>query len=182
MTRQEEYKLLQSLGQGDKKAFSMLYTIYAGKCYQFVSHLSKDEEVAKDIVHDIFVKIWLKREIVSQVDSFSSYLFKMTRNAVMDKFESDAIRARYQQRKMLDFEESALFTEEKISVDELQLLIYEAMEKMPDRRKDIFFLSRIKGLSNTEIAVRLGLNVRTVENHISKALADIRVLLEESYI
>jgi RNA polymerase sigma-70 factor (ECF subfamily) len=88
MTKTEEKLLMLALGNSDKKAFAVLYNMYAGKCLGFVQSLIKDSDSAKDITHDIFVKVWLKREVISKVDNFSSYLFRMARNSVLDKLES----------------------------------------------------------------------------------------------
>ena len=60
MTKLEEYALLRALGRGDKKAYALIYNIYSGKCLTFVESLVKDSDAAKDITHDIFVKVWLK--------------------------------------------------------------------------------------------------------------------------
>lgn len=182
MTKAEEYDLLRSLGRSDKKAFVVLYNLYSGKCLSFIESLLKDHDSAMDLTHDIFLKIWMKRELVSKVDNFSAYLFRMARNAVMDKFESDAIRMRYLARQKSCTEEFRAYVDEKVSLDELQMLIYNAVCHLPKQRKKIFIMSRYKGLSNTEIAQTCGLNVRTVENHITNALADIRLVLADSML
>jgi RNA polymerase sigma-70 factor (ECF subfamily) len=177
----DEYQLLEALGKNDKKAFASLYERYAGKCLAFVESLVKDHASAKDITHDIFVKVWLKREVISKVDSFSVYLFKMARNAVFDRFESDNIRRRYVARQLSHLDEFVEYVDEKISVDELQMLIYRAVNKMPEQRRNIFMLSRYKGIPNSEIAEMSGISIRTVENHLTNALADIRLMLAESF-
>lgn len=180
MTRTEEHNLLHALGKSDKKAFAVLYGLYSGKCLSFIGSLLKDHEAAMDLTHDIFIKVWLRRDVISKVDSFSSYLFRMARNAVMDRFESNAIRSRYVARQKLCHEEFRAYVDEKVDLDELQMLIYNAVSRMPKQRKLIFTLSRYKGLSNPEIAKLCGLNVRTVENHITNALSDIRLVLAEN--
>lgn len=182
MTKAEEYNLLRALGRSDKKAFVILYNLYSGKCMAFIQSLVKDHDAAKDLTHDVFLKVWIKRDIVSKVDSFSSYLFKMAKNAVWDRFESDAIKLRYIARQKLSQEEFRACVDEKVSADELQMLIYNAVNRLPQKRRNIFILSRYKGLSNSEIAQICGLNIRTVENHITNALADIRLVLAENAI
>ena len=168
MTGNEEKMLLRALGDSDKKAFAMLYNMYAGKCLSFVRSIIKDEEAAKDITHDLFVKVWLKRELISKVDSFSSYLFRMARNAVMDRLESEVIRRRFATEKM------------KVSENELQMLIFRAVSGMPEQRRKIFTLSRYQGIPNSEIARMFDISVRTVENHLTNALSDIRLMLAEA--
>lgn len=177
MTRTEEKLLLQALGQSSRNAFAMLYNIYAGKCLSFVTSIVKDEEAAKDITHDIFVKVWLRRDMISKVDSFSYYLFRMVRNAVMDRLESEVIKRRFVVESLAVSDELRSYVDEKVSVDELQLLISRAVSRMPEQRRRIFMLSRYKGVPNVKIAEMFGLNVRTVENHITNALADLRMAL-----
>lgn len=179
MTKTEEKLLLNSLGNSDKRAFVVLYNMYAGKCLAFVQSLIKDNDAAKDITHDIFVKVWLKRDVVSKVENFSSYLFRMVHNAVMDKLEADVIKRRFITEQMVYADNFRPYVDERISVDELQVLIFKALSNMPEQRRKIFTLSRYKGLSNSEIARLFNISVRTVENHITNALADIRIFLSE---
>ncbi len=174
-----EKELLEMLSSADraKEAFSEIYARFADKCYSFVLAMVKNETVAKDIVHDIFLKIWMRREVISNVDSFSSYFFRMTRNAVFDHFESNAVKRRFVSAQSVSSEEFGCFVDEKINADDLQLLVYNVVCRMPERRRQIFTLSRYKGKSNAEIASIFNLNIRTVENHITNALADIRKAL-----
>lgn len=179
MTQKEERLLLSSLGDSDKKAFAVLYNLYAGKCLHFITSIIKDQDAAKDITHDIFVKVWLKRDIISKVDNFSAYLFRMARNAVMDKLESEVIKRRFVAESLVFSEEFLMYVDEKVSIDELQVLIFNAVSRMPEQRRRIFMMSRYKGVPNIKIAEMLGINIRTVENHLTNALADIRAALAE---
>ena len=160
-----------------KQAFAQLYRMYAPKCRAFVQAMTKDGCVAEDITHDIFVKIWLRRELVSKAGSFSSYLFRMTRNAVLDHYESNAIRRRYVAISSAVGEEFRDYVEEKVNVDDLQLIIFKTVSGMPVQRRRIFTLSRYEGMDNKDIAQMCDINIRTVENHITNALSDIRMAL-----
>ena len=153
--------------------------MYAGKCLGFVQSLIKDGDAAKDITHDIFVKVWLKRDVISKVNNFSSYLFRMVQNAVLDRLESEVIGRRYMTEQLMTSENFRSYVDERISADELQMLIFKAVSNMPEQRRNIFTLSRYKGISNAEIARMFGINIRTVENHITNALSDIRGMLAE---
>ena len=180
MTQKEEKLLLSALGDSDKRAFAVLYNLYAGKCLHFVASIIKDQDAAKDVTHDIFVKVWLKRDVISKVDSFSAYLFRMARNAVMDRLESEVIRRRFVTESLVVSEEFRMCVDEKVSIDELQVLIFNAVSRMPEQRRKIFMMSRYKGVPNMKIAEMLGINIRTVENHLTNALADIRTILAET--
>ena len=179
MTRTEEKLLLQALGDSSRKAFAVLYNLYAGKCLHFIMSIVKDEDVAKDMTHDIFVKVWLRRDIISKAQSFSAYLFRMVRNAVMDHLECEVIKRKYIAETLAVSEDFRQLVDERVSVDELQLLISRTVSRMPEQRRRIFMLSRYNGVPNAKIAEMFGLNVRTVENHITNALADLRVALSE---
>jgi len=180
MTPKEEKLLLSALGDSDKRAFAVLYNLYAGKCLHFVASIIKDQDAAKDVTHDIFVKVWLKRDVISKVSSFSAYLFRMARNAVMDRLESEIIRRRFVTESLVVSEEFRMYVDEKVSIDELQVLIFNAVSRMPEQRRKIFMMSRYKGVPNIKIAEMLGINIRTVENHLTNALADIRTALAET--
>lgn len=180
MSGQSEKDLLADLSSSGGKegpAFTVLYRKYSGKCFSFINSLTKDPEVSRDIVHDIFVKVWLRRDIIPNVDSFSSYLFRMAKNAVLDHYDSNTINRKYVAHQLLFQEEFRAYVEEKANLDELQLLIWSAVGSMPEQRRRIFIMSRYNGIPNAEIAAVLGINVRTVENHITNALADIRAAL-----
>ena len=103
----------------------------------------------------------------------------MARNAVMDRLESEVIRRRFVAESLTISEEFRMYVDEKVSIDELQVLIFKAVSGMPEQRRRIFMMSRYKGVPNIKIAEMLGINIRTVENHLTNALADIRTTLVE---
>lgn len=177
----EEIQILKALGNGDKNAFASLYRAYSGKCINFALMLTKDEQTAKDITHDVFVNVWKRRQTISRVESFSSYLFRMMRNGVMDHFERKQINRRFLVRQGVQTDDSESYTDEIVNFDELQKLIADTLEKMPPQRREVFEMSRYKGLTNNEIATHFGISIRTVEKHISNALSDIRKHLKENF-
>lgn len=122
MSADTEIELLEKMACGDKKAFESLYNGYRGLSYAFVLSLVKDAAVAKDIVQDTFVKVWLKRAIAGRTVNFRAYLYKILRNAVMDWFDSCEIYRRYVANQILTKEEYMEYTEQKINADELYLL------------------------------------------------------------
>ena len=178
----DETALTIRLSRGDERAFGQLYGQYSGVAYCFVLSFVKDSQTAKDIVHDAFVKVWLKRESLARVASFSAYLFRMLRNAITDHFEARVINSRYVAETLRTADDFSDITIAEISFDELQMIIFDAVSNMPQRRREVFRLSRYQNVDNREIAVRLGIDLRTVENHLSAALADIRTKITESYI
>ena len=170
-----ENKLLRELvSERNREAFSELYLIYSPRCKAFVYSLLKDNSTTEDIVHDIFTKIWLKRDAVSQVSSFSNYLYRMARNAVFDFFERNLVCQKYQTFKQKDPDVFGESVEDRVNAHELELAIFHVVSSMPEKRKIVFSLSRYKGLDNCQIADLLDISIRTVENHLSTAMAEIR--------
>lgn len=181
MPKNEEIALINRLSKGDQKAFSVLYEQYKSVSYAFVLSFVKDSSISKDIVHDVFVKVWVKRESLPRVVSFNRYLFQMLRNAVYDHFEALQINHRFVLEMMKVVDDYSDVTQSLISEHELQTIIFEAVSRMPERRREVFLLSRYQNVENKEISRRLGIDIRTVENHITAALSDIRLRLAEVY-
>ena len=95
MSEKQEIALMRRLAAGDQQAFTVLYEQYRGVSYSFVLSLVKDSSISKDIVHDVFVKLWLKRESLAKVLSFNRYLYQMLKNAVYDHFSAMQVSRHY---------------------------------------------------------------------------------------
>ena len=95
MSEKQEIALMRRLAAGDQQAFAVLYEQYRGVSYSFVLSLVKDSSISKDIVHDVFVKLWLKRESLAKVLSFNRYLYQMLKNAVYDYFSAMQVSRHY---------------------------------------------------------------------------------------
>ena len=162
--------LLSRIAAGDNGAFKTLFEMFYPKVKIFLVKFLKDEIVAEDISQDIFVKVWAYREALPDIKSFNTYLYRMTRNAALNH-----IRGR---RQKIDILQMAILDEKDIEAEyhtkEKELLINLTVEQMPPQRRRIFKMSREQGLSNDDIALKLGLSKKTVENNITLALKDLR--------
>ena len=170
----QEEQLLAALKRGDEKAFALIYNAYVGKSFNFVYSIVKDRETAKDIVQDTFIKVYLKRDTISKVSSFNSYLFTMLKNAVLDFFDSELVKNRYMAQFKVSSDSFTDVVNESLDSNELKQRIEASLSRMPKQRQHIFRLSRFNGVPNHEIARMFGISKRTVENHISNAIRDIR--------
>ena len=172
----EERRYLEALARDDRSAFDALYLKYAAKTAEFLYRMLKDHSEAEDITQDIFLKIWRNRTSIGAVDAFGPYLFRMARNAVYDRFDNRSVRENYARRASLlpEYE----LPDSAIDSRDLLLLIRMVVEKMPEQRRRIFRMSREEGLSNDQIAEQLSISRRTVENQISRALAELRKLVK----
>lgn len=178
MSEDRELEYLIKLGQGDCKSFDALFILYHPRVKNFLLGFIKDEEEACDMAQDLFFKVWINRESISKVSSLKAYLYRMARNMVYDYFEHSLVKDSYEQKQQSSQASSCTdLIEENLYARELEILIDMAIEQMPEQRRRIFKLSRKEGLSNDEIALKLAINKRTVENHITQALADLRKMI-----
>lgn len=173
-----ESQWLEELAKGNHYAFNKLFLAYHHLVSSFLYGFIKYGDDALDIAQDIFYNIWLHREKMSEVVSFKAYLFRMARNAVYNYYKLNSIHEEHLEKfqKKISIEDNS--PEEKIYAEELELLLDIVVDNMPPQRKLIFTMSRKEGLTNEEIAQKLDINKRTVENHITHALADLRKVLK----
>ena len=164
-------ELLRKMKKGDTDAFSILYHRHAPRLLNFVTGLLKDETAAEDVVQNIFVKLWTVRGQLDSSKSLTNWLFVCARNESYNVLKS-AWHSAVDKDVVPSVETSAV--EESVSFHEVQERLSGLVSNMPDRRKEIWRMSREQHLSNAEIARRLGISVRTVDKHLSLALSDIR--------
>ncbi len=172
-----EVDSIKNLSNGDTKAFELLYLRYQPKLLYFINGFIKNLDVSRDITHDIFLSLWNNRENLNQINSFNSYLFRMGKNAVCNYFDHSIVNEKFTVEQ-LSAPIKTENIEEDIFASELQALIDISVSKMPPQRKQIYRMSRVEGFSNSEIAEKLDISKRTVENHLTAALADLRKVIK----
>ena len=165
---------LESLKQGNTKAFEAIYRTYKAKIYNFVLDVLYDKSMAKDITQNVFLSVWEHRKEIRTDSNFQSYLFTIAKNMVYRQTEKMLLAARYEDyiRTHRSGEDNSL--EEKIDADSLEALINKLIEQLPEARRKIFLLRFKEELSNKEIAASLSLSEANVEKQISRSLAYIR--------
>ncbi len=141
-----------------------------------------DDEAAKDVVQDIFLKLWSDRSIIVR-QSLNSLLFTMVRNCCLQQLEKQKVRNNYIEttKLILQKEELLFYTEEQSSLieQELEDKLNEVFNSLPDRCKQVFLMSRFENKRNREIGEELNISVKAVEKQITKALAIIRVEMKD---
>jgi RNA polymerase sigma-70 factor (family 1) len=180
--RNSDPQLVKSLKKGDIFAFNELFYKYSQKVYNFSMQHLKNEEDVKDLVQDIFTKIWDIREKIDEKKSFNAFLFTISLNTIRDYFRKQ-VKNRKLITKWLETAESySESTLESIELASLEKAVETVVEQLPPKRQMVFRLSRNEGLSNDEIAERLKIEKKTVENHLNLALRHLRDVLQEEQI
>jgi RNA polymerase sigma-70 factor (ECF subfamily) len=168
--------LLQLTAAGDENAFRNIYDNYRDKLYSYALRLTQKESLAEEIVQDAFLKVWMNRAELTQVQKFDSYLYAMVRNQCFNCLKRLAHESIL--LKELSYSMSEVHNDNEESLihkDYLQILNL-AVNKLPPQQQLVYNLSRNSGLKYDEIATELNLSKNTVKAHLKKALSSIRVV------
>lgn len=170
--------LLEAMKNGDAASFNILFDRYWQILYTTVFNISKDSEASSDVVHDIFLNLWLKRDRV-KILCFKGYITASARYHVY-RYLKSAKRKAIEYRSDLEIHGNSAVNmgESNIRFREFKRKVEWHMEGLPKRCKEIFTLSRMDELSNDEIAQRLDISKRTVENQLTHALHHLRISLK----
>lgn len=164
----------------DMSAFDIIYRTYYTKILNFAHTLIKIRSDAEEIVHDVFLKVWVNREKIDEHSSFESYLFTITYNTTIS-----ILRKRGSENQYLEYLKSIQNTSPEqnfgteIEFTELKVKSDQIIDHLPSRQQQVYKLSREKGLTYKEIAKALDISQNTVEKHMERALQTIRKKLGE---
>lgn len=168
--------LLELLKSNNKKAFTEIYERYHSLLYIYAHKKLENNLEARDIVQDVLINVWNKRNALSISGTLRSYLFTAVRNRILDIFSHQKVEEKYMEslrNLMLTSSPSDYMIREK----ELSTMIEFEINALPPRMREIFILSRKEWLSNSDIASKLNLSQHTVETQIKRALRQLRLKL-----
>lgn len=164
-------KLIEEIRNGDPIAFRNLFFQYHQKLIEFCYYRIRDLEVSKDLVQEIFTKIWISREKLDPEKSIKSYLYKSLTNQIINYINSSSAKT---------LKSDNLISRTSVdSNDDLddKIDIFTAIEKLPEQFKTVFMLSRIEGFKYSEIADICSISVKAVEKRMTKCLKILRKLI-----
>ena len=175
----DERSLVLRLIDGDEDAFCELYDSYKNRLIYFAMRFLKSREYAEDVFQDAFTVIWQGRRFINPDTSFSSYLYTIVRNRVLNQLRDLDNQDKLKEQILAQAVDYTEDTKHRIMADDLRHLIACAMQQLTVRQREVFRMSREEQMSHQEIADALGISINTVQEHISTSLRVLRVYLEK---
>ncbi|MFA0963588.1 RNA polymerase sigma-70 factor [Roseivirga sp. BDSF3-8] len=172
-------EITQKLKAGDRKVFEELFRMHYTELCLFARKYTNDMEKGEELVQDLFVRLWDKRETMEFNTSVKSYLYTSLKNTCLNYLKHLKVREKYQQHVMREYKESNHHLHDPMVEPDFELRVYKAIDELPRQCREIFKMSRFEGLKYREIADHLGVSIKTVENQIGKALRLLRVELKD---
>lgn len=171
-----DFDLIALLKTDDVLAFETLYSRYFGKLYSHAYGKLHDRFLAQEVVQDLFVSFWQNRHKVEVHTSLASYFFVAIRYLIINQFKKQMIYEQKIDKLTLTQSQTTDATNEMLNYNDLQTEYKTALQELPEKCREVFVMSRL-GATNKEIAEQLNISTKTVEQHITKALRILRILL-----
>ena len=172
-------KIIRRLKNDDKSAVDELFGYYYPRLYHFSKSILKIENEIDDILQEVFVKIWLNRHKVDNADTFNAWIFTITKNEVLNLIRAKLKDQTFKDELFLRSVAEEYQTPNLIEFEEIKSGIDKIVTSLPEKRQQVFILSRTEGLSNKEIAQQLSISEKTVEDHITHAIKYIKNSMKE---
>jgi RNA polymerase sigma-70 factor (family 1) len=178
MDRQEEHILFEKIRAGNEKAFEALFRHYYPQLCFYATQILKNPSAAEEIVQELFVRLWEKRKETEIEISLKNYLFRAAKNHCLNFIKHNQIRNEYSQKVLAESEPYSAENEFE-SQTELFRKIEESISALPEKRQEIFRLSRQEGLKYREIAEKMNISIKTVETQMGLAIKILREKLRD---
>lgn len=161
------------IAEGSEDAFEQIFHHYVPQVEPVIASIVKEELAVKDVIQEIFMSFWIGREKAPEIRSVGNWIFKMAYHRSYSWLRRKRTRDAYLREQSGDepVQETGLFMQQTLS------LIREAVDQLPAQAKRIYLLSREEGLTNSQIAGRLGLSVQTVKNSLVRSLKAMKEFL-----
>jgi RNA polymerase sigma-70 factor (ECF subfamily) len=174
-----EKQVLETLQLGNESAFEMIFKTYYQPLCRYAYSFLQDKEEAEEVVQASFITVWEKRNNIAIETSLKSYLYRMVRNSCLNVIKHEKVKQLHVAHELAVSEVAYESVSQKVQAAELEIKITEAMKTLPEQCRLVFQLSRFEELKYQEIADQLQISVKTVENHMGKALKLMREQLKD---
>lgn len=169
-------ELVSLIKNDNYAAFNTIYERYGRSLYLFICSKLEGGEISKDVLQELFISLWEKRQSLVLQDSLKAYLFQAARYKIIDIYRKNATYRKHLYQLIEYFDEKPHSVIETVENRSRTRELFEAINQLPDRMKEIFMLSRFEHLSIEQISTHLGLSQQTVKNQISEALKILRTV------
>lgn len=170
-------ELLLLLKKGNHSAYTEIFTRYNSLLYSHAYNKTRSREDAKDLVHEIFYSLWIRRESITPNINLASYLFTAVRYKIADLFSKNKSKEKYIESLQNFIDSQPPHTDYLVRENQLRSIINEEIENLPPRMREVFKMSRFEQLSHKEIAEKMGISEETVKDQVKKALKTLRTKL-----
>lgn len=176
----DEKELLRRLREGDEFAFKELYETYAPRLAAKLIQLLRSEDLAEDLLQDLFIKIWEVRQTINPELSFGALLYKMATNLSKNVYRRNV----YDQlmHKQINPDEGHNPIEASLNQSEAKKLLQAALNKLTPRQREVYVMHKIDGLSYQEIGRKLNISASAINHHIQEANKQLRNILKSNHI
>ena len=175
----DDRELLERIRKGDTDAFDAVFRAHYASMVGTAERMLRRRDVAEEIVQDVLLELWRRRETLVVDDSLRGYLFRATRNRSLNHLRHGAIEKRAEPELVADRDQVTSTGPSDLVEEEIDTAVKRAVAELPDRCREVFELSRVEGLRYAEIAATLGISVKTVEAQMGKALRILRERLAQ---
>jgi RNA polymerase sigma-70 factor (ECF subfamily) len=173
-------ELFDQVRNDDQKAFARMFSIYFPRLNDFAKKVVRDDGISQDIVQEVFLKVWDQRVQIQNIN-IEAYLFKLVRNRCIDyikylkvvnnRMDKIRISSKIEELYRIDFVGDEPYI---LILEELNAQLEKIIQRLPNRCREVFLLSRMEGLKNREIAEKLHISIKNVERHLTRALHSFR--------
>jgi RNA polymerase sigma factor (sigma-70 family) len=178
---QHDIILFEKVRKGCQKSFELLYENYAVRLFAYGKKISRNEQIVEDSIHDVFLKLWVKRKAITIKESFGSYIFLTFKRDLIERLKIDGKSVEMGETELDVLAEKSfldLLLENQIEVSR-ESKVREAINSLPDSQREVIFLRFVEGMDTKLIAEQLGIQVGTVHNLFSKAYKNLFSFLQQ---
>ena len=167
--------LMLAIGNNDYISYNKLFDRYYGRLCQYVYSLLMDRNDAEDVVQELFLNLWKNRGRIEIKENVSGYLYRMSNHQALNFIRSQVQTGSLSENQdllLLSYEDNQLETEE------FRIALYDCIDHLPDRSREVLLLHRVKGLKQKEISEKLSISVKTIKNQIWMSVQKLKECLE----
>lgn len=177
----EDIALFRAIADGDEAAYTQVFHLYTPRLLPFILKITRDEHLAREMLQETFLRLWMKRDQLPDIQRPASWLFRIAANICLTYLRTQATRNKLQDKvKEKASPQGYSSAVEVLESKEMALIIRQAIDALPERRQAIYRLSREQGLSHQQIADQLQLSLSTVKNQLGYSVRFIQEYLRQA--